>query len=127
MPFKDPTLPKNIDSARASRRKHYRNNKQAYIDRAIAKKKEMWRIYLEAKARPCADCGVPYPSWVMQFDHLGDKTDLVSKFVTRGNVARLLAEIKKCDVVCANCHAQRTHDRLVSGEKPNKEPHPTLF
>ena len=25
----------------------------------------------------------------------------------------ILKEIEKCDLVCANCHRQRTHDRLV--------------
>lgn len=67
----------------------------------------------EAKSRPCADCGHTYGPWVMQFDHrpgerkLGNVADLVRIKSKR----KLLEEIEKCDVVCANCHAERTHSR----------------
>ncbi len=66
-----------------------------------------------AKAKPCADCGVQYPYYVMEFDHLdGDAKHFnVSAGVTCASHERLLAEIAKCEVVCANCHAERTHQR----------------
>jgi hypothetical protein len=64
-------------------------------------------ILLEAKSKPCADCGVQYPPYVMDFDHKGDK-----KFNLGGALSRsldsLIAEIAKCDVVCSNCHRERT-------------------
>jgi hypothetical protein len=67
----------------------------------------------EAKSRPCADCGIQYPYYVMEFDHLdaGVKHFNVSAGVTRASHERILAEIAKCEVVCANCHAERTHQR----------------
>ena len=60
---------------------------------------------------PCVDCGGIFPPYVMDFDHvLGAKV---------GNVAiamswswdRLLTEIAKCDIVCSNCHRERTYQR----------------
>lgn len=70
----------------------------------------------EAKSRPCTDCGISYPYYVMQFDHLdaGTKEFNVSAGVTRASHERLLAEIAKCEVVCANCHAERTHQRALA-------------
>jgi hypothetical protein len=67
----------------------------------------------EAKNRPCTDCGIQYPYYVMEFDHLDAdaKHFNVSAGVTRASHERLLAEIAKCEVVCANCHAERTHQR----------------
>jgi hypothetical protein len=67
----------------------------------------------EAKNKPCADCGVRYPYYVMEFDHLDSTTKEfnVSAGVTCASYERLLAEIAKCEVVCANCHAARTHQR----------------
>lgn len=65
-----------------------------------------------AKAKPCADCGVQYPSYVMEFDHLGDEPKEFD--VCKGrftSVERLMAEIAKCAVVCANCHRVRTWKR----------------
>lgn len=70
-------------------------------------------IIQDAKSVPCADCKVSYPTYVMQFDHL----DAAAKEFNIGVIgptagrSRLLAEIAKCDVVCANCHAERTHQR----------------
>ena len=67
----------------------------------------------EAKSRSCTDCGVQYPYYVMEFDHLDAdaKHFNVSAGVTSVSHERLLAEIAKCEVVCANCHAERTHQR----------------
>lgn len=66
-----------------------------------------------AKDRPCADCGREYPYWVMDFDHVrGVKLLSIAKAVTRSYSFEAVAdEIAKCDVVCANCHRTRTHER----------------
>lgn len=66
-----------------------------------------------AKARPCADCGVQYPPYVMQFDHREPKTKLfvIGASLFSRSLSAVLAEIEKCDVVCANCHFQRTWER----------------
>jgi hypothetical protein len=68
-------------------------------------------IVNEIKSNPCSDCKVRYPPWVMQFDHVrGEKVADVAKMMWRSK-DRVLAEIAKCDLVCANCHAHRTHLR----------------
>jgi len=62
---------------------------------------------------PCTDCGVKYPPRVMEFDHLEpeQKKFTVSREMGRANTrvgqARILEEIKKCEVVCSNCHRLR--------------------
>ena len=49
----------------------------------------------------------------MQFDHImGTKVGNVSELVKQGNRQMVLEEIEKCELVCANCHATRTHFRL---------------
>lgn len=61
------------------------------------------------RSRPCADCGVQYPPCVMDFDHVrGVKSFQISGAIYRSR-ASILAEVAKCDVVCANCHRMRTH------------------
>lgn len=64
-----------------------------------------------AKDKPCADCDGRYPYYVMQFDHLdrSDKKFNIGQIGPTIGMARVLNEIAKCDVVCANCHAERTH------------------
>jgi hypothetical protein len=45
---------------------------------------------------------------VLEFDHLADKTFTISEGLRDRNWESVLAEIAKCDVVCANCHRRRT-------------------
>lgn len=69
------------------------------------------RVFLDSlKSVPCADCGIQYPSYVMQFDHKGNKEFQIGTNTLLSEY-RLKLEIAKCDVVCANCHAERTHKR----------------
>lgn len=68
-------------------------------------------VVLKAKDKPCADCGIQYPPCAMEFDHvIGTKLFDIGGNGSWKSLPKLLAEIEKCDVVCANCHAMRTHD-----------------
>jgi len=62
----------------------------------------------------CTDCGLklPHPE-IYDFDHLPgcDKVMSVSAFLTKGTFDDLVAEVAKCEVVCANCHRIRTFSR----------------
>lgn len=62
------------------------------------------------RMHPCVDCGEEDPI-VLEFDHLGDKSFDISKGLRYRNWTSVLAEIKKCQVVCANCHRRRTTRR----------------
>lgn len=68
-------------------------------------------------AAPCMDCGQTFPWYVMDFDHRvpADKSYQISRIKT---VTRFLAEVKKCDVVCSNCHRIRTHKQREAGLIP---------
>lgn len=69
-------------------------------------------FFEEVKDVPCLDCGVRYPPYVMHFDHLSDKVFNISNASSLGvSMSRLRAEIAKTEIVCANCHAIRTHKR----------------
>lgn len=65
------------------------------------------------KDKPCADCGVSYPPCVMDFDHVrGKKSKAVSLLIGAcAPMKRIIEEIEKCEVVCANCHRLRTASR----------------
>lgn len=65
---------------------------------------------------PCTDCGIKYPTCVMQFDHIrGVKLLNIGSATARiRTTTALLEEIGKCEVVCANCHALRTECRKVA-------------
>jgi L-lysine 2,3-aminomutase len=66
------------------------------------------------QASGCVDCGINNHI-VLDFDHLRDKKYNVSRMIHDGfSWKAILKEISKCEVVCANCHRIRTHDRLAT-------------
>jgi len=96
----------------------YQRNRERHIRnvRLLKQRQEVVnrRIIQQAKDVPCGDCGCRYPPWVMDFDHVrGRKAGNVGEMLSAGTPA-LQREIAKCEVVCANCHRQRTHDRRRS-------------
>ena len=63
------------------------------------------------KAHQCVDCGES-DIVVLEFDHVrGKKVGNVSKISKDGSIKVLEREIRKCDVVCSNCHSRRTAAR----------------
>ena len=65
------------------------------------------------KEVPCNDCGIVYHYAVMQFDHIKGikKFDISRAISTNIKWDKIIQEIEKCEVVCANCHAMRTFKR----------------
>lgn len=92
-----------------------KKNKKKHIERVAkvnAKKAaELRKLVNKIKDVPCTDCGNRYPPCVMDFDHVrGVKEFSISARITNGcSKRKILLEIKKCEVVCANCHRIRTH------------------
>lgn len=91
MPYRD------RNKQRASTRKHQN-----------AKRAELYKL---KESTPCADCGRLYPYYVMQFDHKVNKGFVISSRSASYGSELFNNEILKCDLVCANCHAIRTHNR----------------
>jgi Zn finger protein HypA/HybF involved in hydrogenase expression len=57
----------------------------------------------------CADCGGNFPPCCMHFDHVpGRGPKLFNLGSGDYSIKAVQAEIEKCDIVCANCHAIRT-------------------
>ena len=107
MPFKDP------EKARISRRKCYRKNRVHYIAIQKAYRKTIQSAVREAKNKPCTDCGHSFPYYVMDFDHIREKSFTIARSVGSAGMPKTLAEIAKCEVICANCHRIRTHGRIA--------------
>jgi hypothetical protein len=112
MPYKDK------EKQKINAKKHYENNKSVYLARSKKRKIEYGKKikdYLRKfkEDRGCKDCKVKYPHYMMDFDHKKDKEFHLSIAHSRlYSMDRIKKEIKKCDVVCANCHRKRTWLRL---------------
>ena len=65
------------------------------------------------KAAPCMDCNRQFPPECMDFDHVRGKKsfDISRAGQNLTSWIRIDEEIKKCDLVCSNCHRTRTWRR----------------
>lgn len=108
MAYKDSNDPRSKEA----KLRHYYNNKEQYAERNKKNRESLIRFLNAVKSFPCTDCDVSYPPYVMQFDHVtGEKKHTPATLKTWG-WKTAIAEIMKCELVCANCHAERTHNRL---------------
>ena len=82
----------------------------------IDEHRNRWRYHADIldqlRSVPCADCGGRFAQCSMDFDHRdpSQKRRLVTRMIN-GSLERMLAEVAKCDIVCANCHRLRTFER----------------
>ena len=103
---------RNREKLNAQAREYARLHPDAVRERQRACNQRLKDHANTFKARPCLDCKQTHPLCCMQFDHVrGTKTADIARLLAGKSLARLIAEISLCDVVCANCHAIRTASR----------------
>lgn len=83
-------------------------------------------------AKGCADCGYNKHPAALDFDHLPGhvKRQNLSRMNGWYGKAAIEAELAKCEVVCANCHRIRTHERAnadIAARQAVIPQHITLF
>lgn len=89
--------PRTKERRKATYKRHY-NSRQKWLR--------------ELKSNPCTDCGQTFDPVCMHFDHLpGFKKLHNISIVIYQNKQATIDELKKCELVCANCHAIRTKER----------------
>ncbi|MGQ0802447.1 MAG: hypothetical protein ACT4PI_01090 [Actinomycetota bacterium] len=113
----------------AYHRKHYQANRQRYLAQAKRRKgRNRARNYRQLidflSAHPCVDCGDD-DVLVLEFDHVAGKSILIAKALRDRFWEDILAEIAKCEVVCANCHRRRTarrggFARFIAAQPPDE-------
>ena len=119
---------RNPDKVREVRAAYRARNRDAIREtdrqRTVATRAERraWLDQLKVEAG-CADCGYNAHPRALDFDHIGtDKLGDVGRLAHhRIAIDRLMAEIAKCEVVCANCHRVRTW-RREQGKTPKPPP-----
>jgi hypothetical protein len=103
---------------RTRARRYYRENRERHLRIIGERTREAKRLARRLAgehlvAHPCVDCGEA-DIRVLDFDHLPgfEKAANVMMLVNDGySLARISAEIAKCEVRCRNCHARVTYER----------------
>jgi len=58
----------------------------------------------------CTDCGYREHHVALDFDHIGDNKTI--NVALAKSISQAKEEMRKCEVVCSNCHRIRTYNRL---------------
>ena len=110
MPYKDPEVRKQ--KSKEYSKKYYEANKKVIIKKGLVRKKALRVLWANFKATlSCQHCGETHPA-TFDFHHI--KKDPTNKKVFEllrnqdYNGAR--EEIKKCILLCANCHRKHHHE-----------------
>lgn len=102
------------EQRKASNRRYYLKTKERHAVARHASRQRARQYILQIKEdNECIDCGEENPL-ALQFDHIPGRGKLghIGWMAARGwGVKRLSEEIAKCELVCANCHLVRTHNR----------------
>ena len=98
-----------------SSRRHYEKNKAARIaDKKERKRRNRVFVQEYKKSHPCVRCGESEPC-CLDFHHAEPSTKIgaLAEIVNLGfGLVRIIEEINKCIILCANCH-RKEHGRLV--------------
>jgi hypothetical protein len=89
--------------------------REGVLRRAAAVRSYIQSIKME---RGCTDCGYREHPEALEFDHLPGfvKEHRIAQLSAGAKREKIDAEIAKCEVVCANCHAVRTAKRRADAK-----------
>lgn len=85
---------------------HYQKNKETYLAKARESSKECEDYIREIKSSlKCSICGEGR-WWVLDFHHENpdEKESCIATLAHNGSRKKMEEELKKCIVLCANCH-----------------------
>ena len=106
---------KECDKKRNYYVKHINKMKKAQRVRSSILRTKNRKLMIEFLSnKKCTDCGESNIE-VLEFDHIkGKKKDKVPRILLDYAWPVVLKEIKKCEIVCSNCHRLRTEQRINS-------------
>lgn len=106
-------------------REYYKKN--SALRNSVKQRSQNRQNFINAiKDLPCQDCGGRFPPECMDFDHRDPdlklfQISLAAVGFSPERLRKLMLEVSKCDLVCANCHRIRTKKFGHSNyRKPNK-------
>jgi hypothetical protein len=121
MPYKDDAVRKAKNKEYS--KKHYEaNNIKIKLKTKTTKANERAKWYLFKSTLKCINCGFSHRA-SLDFHHEDPTTKEgdVHRFISSGQFAKAYEEIKKCIVLCANCHRIHHHEDRLHKKRKRKQ------
>jgi len=99
-------MARDIEKVRAARRRWYARNKDHAKEKVVERRRLLAEWFREFKTDLKCKCGEDHIG-CLEFHHTdpSQKDMTVAQAVHNGwGKERILAEVEKCEVLCANCH-----------------------
>jgi len=129
MPYKNPEVKKAKHKEYSA--KHYQANRIEVQERNAKTKREKrveWHAF--KSTLKCTNCGFSHPA-ALDFHHVDRKDKKsVHMLAQNGNYKSAKEEIKKCVVLCANCHRihhyeeRKARKKILKGTKKKSKANP---
>lgn len=99
--------PKEIDYRRKIEKKYYERNKERIYENKVGRLKSRKEEFVRLLGGKCGKCGYGKCIAALDFHHKGgNKEGHVAHLIKNFSKEKALKEIKKCILVCANCHRE---------------------
>lgn len=105
----------DVERHRQYCRDYYKNNRDKFTSKAYkakhaasckARTKALQQVIDDLKKTGCISCGESHPA-CLDFHHkkrAGKEISIAVAAHRRWSLKRLMAEVAKCEILCANCH-----------------------
>lgn len=113
---------KNLEKRRASSRRHYERNAEAMKERSRnfrATRKKAWMEY--KRTLKCVKCGENHLA-ALDFHHVvkDPSNRPINQLLKNSAYGKLEEELKKCIVLCANCHRKHHYEEHLERKRRKK-------
>ena len=111
-------------SARAKDRRYSYCKVCAHAASTVRRLRRRSKLDVYKQKKGCVECGYNGHPYALEWDHIdpSTKTKVVSAFYA-GSLSRLFEEVRKCQVLCGNCHNIKTTtaQRTLAAKETNDE------
>lgn len=110
-----PRFPSDKPSKRQPRtiieKRYYEKNKKRIYKRKMKRRKMLKEEGVKILGGKCKNCGYNKCFAALEFHHnKGNKEGNIQSYIHKESRQKLLKEVKKCILLCANCHRE-THNK----------------
>jgi predicted HNH restriction endonuclease len=86
--------------------RYHENNKEKIHERKMTRRKRLKKEAIELLGGKCKNCGYNRCIAALDFHHIGKKEENINSLLKNQSRQKLLKEVERCILLCANCHRE---------------------